>query len=712
MNDHQLMSFKFSRWISVVFVAFILASSRMASAQVPGVIHYQGRVLAEGKAFEGAGQFKFALVNANGSQTYWQNTPDANADGEPDRPVSVPVTRGLYSVLLGDTSVANMAGLPSNLFNNSAVFLRVWFGDGGGFEHVVPDQRIVAVGYALIAATVSDRAITLEKLGGDVVDAINGSSARVDLLQGQLQGALAAIQTSNSRTDLLQTQLTGALGAIQTANARTDTQQIQMSGALTAIQNANARADSLQAQLTGAVDSIQSANIRGDSLQTQVTTALNAIQNANARVNSQQAQLAGALGSIQAADTRADALQTQVNALTTRLNGLSLSQIFVPPGLTAASTDPADASLLGQGFVAFNSLTPPPWMNGSSLDAPAARSAHTAVWTGDAWIIWGGDLGGGVLSGNGAIYRPSIDDWEPVASGGPAARTDHSAVWTGQHMLVWGGFGAGQYVNTGGKYGPETRAWATTSTTGAPAGRIGQVAVWTGSRLLVWGGLNAGGLLNDGALYDPVTGQWTVLNLPNAPEARRGAAFAWAGDRLILWGGTGVNGTLNTGAQLVFSGDTPSAWSALSLGGAPSARAEHSMVWTGQKIIVWGGKSDGVFKSDGSAYIPSANLWQPLSAEQTPAARAQHTAIWTGTEMMVLGGDSTSGALATSAAYNPATDRWRALSNGGSPLARSGATAAWSGSEALVFGGLAGGAPVGTLQRVNPQPAWTFYRKP
>jgi hypothetical protein len=30
----------------------------------------------------------------------------------------------------------------------------------------------------------------------------------------------------------------------------------------------------------------------------------------------------------------------------------------------------------------------------------------------------------------------------------------------------------------------------------------------------------------------------------------------------------------------------------------------------------------------------------------------------------------------------------------------------------LVFGGVAEGAPVLTLQSLNPQPTWYFYRKP
>src|SRR5690606_19351864 len=46
-----------------------------------------------------------------------------------------------------------------------AVYLRVWFSeDGSAFEHLVPDQRVVSVGYAFMAATVPDGSITQAKL--------------------------------------------------------------------------------------------------------------------------------------------------------------------------------------------------------------------------------------------------------------------------------------------------------------------------------------------------------------------------------------------------------------------------------------------------------------------------------------------------------------------------------------------------------------------
>src|SRR6188474_2406356 len=130
-------------------------------AQVPQLLNYQGRIAAGTVNFEGAGQFKFALVNGPGTTTYWGNSPDTTpADGSPDAAVSLTVTKGLYSVLLGDTTLANMAAIPSSVWTNADVRLRVWFDNGtNGSQLLTPDQRLAPAGY------LPDGAVTATKLG-------------------------------------------------------------------------------------------------------------------------------------------------------------------------------------------------------------------------------------------------------------------------------------------------------------------------------------------------------------------------------------------------------------------------------------------------------------------------------------------------------------------------------------------------------------------
>ena len=141
----------------------LLVTSSALYAQVPQMINYQGRVAVGNPPvnFDGNGAFKFALVDGTGSTSYWSNDGTSAVGSEPTAAVTLPVTKGLYSVLLG----ANMTAIPNTVFANPDVRLRVWFDDGvNGSQLLTPDQRIAAVGYAMVASTVPDGAITSDKL--------------------------------------------------------------------------------------------------------------------------------------------------------------------------------------------------------------------------------------------------------------------------------------------------------------------------------------------------------------------------------------------------------------------------------------------------------------------------------------------------------------------------------------------------------------------
>ena len=159
---------------SILWCLLVLAPISLVSrlqAQVPGIINYQGRVSVNGTNFNGTGQFQFALVNGPpGTTTYWSNGAAT---------VSVPVTKGLYSVLLGDTTVANMATISATVFTNADVRLRVWFSGGAGLQQLTPDQRLAAVGYALMAASVPAGSITAAQLASNAVTAASIASGAV-----------------------------------------------------------------------------------------------------------------------------------------------------------------------------------------------------------------------------------------------------------------------------------------------------------------------------------------------------------------------------------------------------------------------------------------------------------------------------------------------------------------------------------------------------
>jgi len=160
-------------------IALSLALAFTSRAQVPGIINYQGRIVDNGTNFNGIGLFEFTLVNPGGTTNYWSN--DGTAVGQPTLAVSLTVTKGLYSVLLGSTS---MTAIPPTVFASSNVLLRVWFNDGvNGFQQLTPDQQLGSVGYAMMAANVPNGAITSNNLAAGSVTGIALANGAVGTAQ-------------------------------------------------------------------------------------------------------------------------------------------------------------------------------------------------------------------------------------------------------------------------------------------------------------------------------------------------------------------------------------------------------------------------------------------------------------------------------------------------------------------------------------------------
>ncbi|MBN2507344.1 MAG: immunoglobulin domain-containing protein, partial [Verrucomicrobia bacterium] len=331
----------------------------------------------------------------------------------------------------------------------------------------------------------------------------------------------------------------------------------------------------------------------------------------------------------------------------------------------------------------------------------SARTSHTVVWTGTEMIAWGGG-GEGTFLNSGGRYTPATDSWLPTSlTNAPSGRWMHAAVWTGTEMLVWGGRAHFDWLNhfdTGGRYDPATDTWRPMSAEGAPAPRSQMAAVWTGSELLVWGGMaNNYGAHADGARYDPATDTWTPMAAANAPSARVEPTAIWTGTEMIVWGGvlydpqTKVWTTYNDGARYNPVTDT---WTPMTTEDAPESRTGHTAVWTGMRMLVWGGRQlplDAYLNSGGS-YDPQTDSWSVLATNMAPGKRAYHAAVWTGSEMLVWGGCDPfpSGWLDTGARYDPASDAWTPMTQVNAPAARffwRPDAGLWTGEGMLLFGG-------------------------
>jgi N-acetylneuraminic acid mutarotase len=228
-------------------------------------------------------------------------------------------------------------------------------------------------------------------------------------------------------------------------------------------------------------------------------------------------------------------------------------------------------------------------------------------------------------------------------------RSQATAVWTGSEMIVWGGLT--DSPNTGGRYNPNTDSWTATSTTDAPAPRYEHTAVWRDSEMIVWGGVDCAPncqYFNTGGRYNPSTDSWTATSTTNAPAARVNHTAVWSGSEMIVWGGWDGASLFNTGGRYNPSTDS---WTATSTSNAPEARDSHTAVWTGSEMIVWGGGANGDYVNTGGRYNPSTDSWTATSTSNAPSAREFHTGVWTGSEMTVWGGQNFGGNLNSGGRY-------------------------------------------------------------
>ena len=233
----------------------------------------------------------------------------------------------------------------------------------------------------------------------------------------------------------------------------------------------------------------------------------------------------------------------------------------------------------------------------------------------EGMLVWGGRDGTEFLN-DGALLRAEDTTWIGLTSENnvahtPAPRTDHTAVWTGETMVIWGGLiqGQGAAGDRGAEYNPTTELWATLPG-GGPSPRVGHTMTWTGEALYVIGGVDAAGVvhrdvwvLTPGKL-DPKAhpnaqpgdreralegGSWSRLpELPGPTGARYHHSATWTGSYLVVFGGFSPAGDPLADAYALQP--IPDArWVDITLTPAPTARACHAGLWTGSEILYLGG---------------------------------------------------------------------------------------------------------------------------
>lgn len=258
-------------------------------------------------------------------------------------------------------------------------------------------------------------------------------------------------------------------------------------------------------------------------------------------------------------------------------------------------------------------------------------------------------------------------------------RFNHSQIWTGEKLIVWGGSkwidhqqGTTEVYGDGGIYDPRTDRWTPISSNQAPSARAGHTAVWTGSKMIVWGGSGAKTAdsndmswekFSDGGIYDPARDRWEPINEENAPTPRSGHTAVWTGNKMIVWGGVSETGGAIYDPQ-------NNAWSTLSTFNAPQPKVGHGTVWTGDRMAIWGGSEESG-GSQGSGAFYDLSSWEsvetdantPWGGEGRSAENGERAVelLWTGSKLLAVPINS----------YDPATDRWFHKGGAYDPVARS-----------------------------------------
>lgn len=333
-----------------------------------------------------------------------------------------------------------------------------------------------------------------------------------------------------------------------------------------------------------------------------------------------------------------------------------------------------------------------------TIPAPPTGLSHqtSAVWIGNGLFIYDG--GSYNKTRKGAVWNRATGQWTLVSTtNAPQSVANFGLAWTGSRVVLWGGIDTAGIVNvrkSGALYDPATDTWSGTTITGAPQARQSPIVQWTGTHLSVFDG-NASTSINfpmnwgtlDSGLWDPVTDTWSVV--PYSANAPRGIGTraTWTGNGLLATGGrtqSSTSGWYSTWQSPATTWSSPCT--------VAHARRWSSLVWAGNNTGIWWGGQDGEtggpYHGDGFRITlgGAACASTPMNTTGAPTARSQHTALWTGDKMILFGGTNGAQTYDDGATYDPVLDQWTPLI-AGTPGQRRGHQAFWTGSDMVVWGG-------------------------
>jgi hypothetical protein len=122
------------------------------------------------------------------------------------------------------------------------------------------------------------------------------------------------------------------------------------------------------------------------------------------------------------------------------------------------------------------------------------------------------------------------------------------------------------------------------------------------------------------------------VELPDVLEPNVALPFP---ERVPAAGDFWSNGVLGNMPPQQFSNRTPIGVSTV---GQPDPRFRPQSVWTGDRMLVWGGSGLVYYAiPNGGLHDPDSDTWQIMTNDGAPERRANHAAVWTGESMIIWG---------------------------------------------------------------------------
>ncbi len=279
--------------------------------------------------------------------------------------------------------------------------------------------------------------------------------------------------------------------------------------------------------------------------------------------------------------------------------GVIRSDAYVP------DDSPSDGAALDVGSGSWRVLATSPL---------EGRRGALAAWTGSEVLVWGGvSTRDDRWLIDGAAWDPATNAWRMLPAGPLVAGFPQAAAWAGDR---W-------FVTSGGRLATYDAATATWSAgPDLPIGADETVSLaWSGDRLalLVQGP-------SRGSLWTMRPGEvWVSRAAPPLKQVKT-EGMVFGGGRLWI---TGV-GVRDGQAFEAIAGWDPRAGAWIDVLDVPAGTHGTAAVWSGSELVVVGRRS--------AAFDPAANTWALLPGVGDDRFREDPSVVWAGDRVIVWGG--------------------------------------------------------------------------